>query len=49
MPEANAPCLLDAKQMDVHLQRLCREIVAAFGDDESAPGACTWPSAWRPC
>lgn len=35
MPHANAPCLLDAKQMEVHLQRLCREIVAAFGDDEN--------------
>jgi len=35
MPQANAPCLLDAKQMEVHLQRLCREIVAAFGNDES--------------
>ena len=35
MPQANAPCLLDAKQMETHLQRLCREIVAAFGNDES--------------
>ena len=35
MPHANAPCLLDAKQMEVHLQRLCREIVAAFGDDDT--------------
>ena len=35
MPDAQAPCLLDAKQMEAHLQRLCREIVAAFGNDES--------------
>ena len=35
MPDAQAPCLLDAKQMEAHLQRLCREIAAAFGDDES--------------
>ena len=35
MPQATAPCLLDAKQMEVHLQRLCREIVAAFGDDDT--------------
>ena len=35
MPDAQAPCLLDAKQLEQHLQRLCREIVAAFGDDES--------------
>jgi pyrimidine operon attenuation protein/uracil phosphoribosyltransferase len=32
---SDAPCLLDAKQMETHLQRLCREIVAAFGDDGS--------------
>jgi pyrimidine operon attenuation protein/uracil phosphoribosyltransferase len=35
MPDAQAPCLLDAKQMEIHLQRLCREIAAAFGDDET--------------
>ena len=35
MPQANAPCLLDATQMEVHLQRLCREIVATFGNDEA--------------
>ncbi|NTV74091.1 MAG: bifunctional pyr operon transcriptional regulator/uracil phosphoribosyltransferase PyrR [Holophaga sp.] len=35
MPQANAPCLLDAKQMEVHLQRLCREISAVFGSDAS--------------
>jgi pyrimidine operon attenuation protein/uracil phosphoribosyltransferase len=35
MPQAYAPCLLDAAQMEVHLQRLCREIVAAFGNDET--------------
>ncbi len=35
MSDAQAPCLLDAKQMEAHLQRLCREIVAAFGNDES--------------
>ncbi len=35
MPEATAPCLLDAKQMESFLQRLCREIAAAFGSDES--------------
>ncbi len=35
MPDTPSPCLLDARQMDVHLQRLCREIVAAFGNNES--------------
>ena len=35
MPETPAPCLLDARQVEVHLQRLCREIVAAFGNNES--------------
>jgi len=35
MPDLPAPCLLDAKQMEAHLQRLCREIAAAFGTDES--------------
>lgn len=35
MPQANAPCLLDARQMETHLLRLCREIVATFGNDES--------------
>ena len=35
MPEPQAPCLLDAKQMEAHLQRLSREIAAAFGTDES--------------
>ncbi|HLO68724.1 MAG TPA: bifunctional pyr operon transcriptional regulator/uracil phosphoribosyltransferase PyrR [Holophaga sp.] len=33
MPQSNAPCLLDAKQMETHLQRLCREITATFGSD----------------
>lgn len=28
-------CLLDAERMELHLQRLCREIVAAFGNDQS--------------
>ena len=35
MPDTQAPCLLDARQVEVHLQRLCREIVAAFGNNES--------------
>jgi len=35
MPDTPAPCLLDARQVEVHLQRLCREIVAAFGNNES--------------
>jgi pyrimidine operon attenuation protein/uracil phosphoribosyltransferase len=35
MPDPQAPCLLDAKQMEAHLQRLCREIAASFGNDES--------------
>ena len=35
MSDIHAPCLLDAQQMEIHLQRLCREIVAAFGNDES--------------
>ena len=35
MSDTQAPCLLDARQMEVHLQRLCREIVAAFGNNES--------------
>ena len=35
MPDSPAPCLLDATQMEAHLQRLCREIAAAFGTDES--------------
>jgi len=35
MPDTPSPCLLDAGQMEVHLQRLCREIVAAFGNNES--------------
>ena len=35
MPDPQAPCLLDAQQMEAHLQRLCREITAAFGNDES--------------
>ena len=33
MPDIPSPCLLDARQMEIHLQRLCREIVAAFGND----------------
>jgi pyrimidine operon attenuation protein/uracil phosphoribosyltransferase len=35
MPDTPAPCLLDARQVEIHLQRLCREIVAAFGNNES--------------
>jgi pyrimidine operon attenuation protein/uracil phosphoribosyltransferase len=35
MPDTPSPCLLDARQVEVHLQRLCREIVAAFGNQES--------------
>ncbi len=35
MPDTPSPCLLDARQVEVHLQRLCREIVAAFGNNES--------------
>ncbi|MDR3669464.1 MAG: bifunctional pyr operon transcriptional regulator/uracil phosphoribosyltransferase PyrR [Holophaga sp.] len=35
MPDTPAPCLLDARQMEVHLQRLCREIAAAFGNNEA--------------
>jgi pyrimidine operon attenuation protein/uracil phosphoribosyltransferase len=35
MPDSLAPCLLDARQVEIHLQRLCREIVAAFGNNES--------------
>jgi pyrimidine operon attenuation protein/uracil phosphoribosyltransferase len=35
MPDSQAPCLLDARQVEVHLQRLCREIAAAFGNNES--------------
>jgi len=35
MSDPLAPCLLDAQQMEAHLQRLCREIAAAFGTDES--------------
>ena len=35
MSDTQAPCLLDARQVEVHLQRLCREIVAAFGNNES--------------
>jgi pyrimidine operon attenuation protein/uracil phosphoribosyltransferase len=35
MPDTQAPCLLDARQVEVHLQRLCREIAAAFGNNES--------------
>jgi pyrimidine operon attenuation protein/uracil phosphoribosyltransferase len=34
MPDHPSPCLLDAGQVEVHLQRLCREIVAAFGNDQ---------------
>ena len=34
MPDTPSPCLLDARQVEVHLQRLCREIVAAFGNDD---------------
>jgi pyrimidine operon attenuation protein/uracil phosphoribosyltransferase len=35
MSQPNAPCLLDAKQMEAFLESLCREIAAAFGTDES--------------
>jgi pyrimidine operon attenuation protein/uracil phosphoribosyltransferase len=35
MPDHPAPCLLDARQVEVHLQRLCREIAAAFGNNEN--------------
>jgi pyrimidine operon attenuation protein/uracil phosphoribosyltransferase len=35
MPDTLAPCLLDARQVEVHLQRLCREIAAAFGNNEA--------------
>jgi pyrimidine operon attenuation protein/uracil phosphoribosyltransferase len=35
MSDALAPCLLDAQQMEAYLQRLCREIAAAFGSDQS--------------
>jgi len=35
MPDTPTPCLLDARQVEVHLQRLCREIVAASGSSES--------------
>lgn len=28
-------CLLDAERMELHLQRICREIAAAFGNDQS--------------
>ena len=34
MPDSPSPCLLDARQMELHLQRLCREIAAAFGNNE---------------
>jgi pyrimidine operon attenuation protein/uracil phosphoribosyltransferase len=35
MPDHPSPCLLDARQVEVHLQRLCREIAAAFGNNEN--------------
>lgn len=35
MPDTPSPCLLDARQVEVHLQRLCREIAAAFGNNDS--------------
>jgi pyrimidine operon attenuation protein/uracil phosphoribosyltransferase len=35
MSDTPAPCLLDARQMEVQLQRLCREIAAAFGNNEA--------------
>ena len=35
MPETPSPCLLDARQVEVHLQRMSREIVAAFGNNDS--------------
>lgn len=34
MPDTPSPCLLDDRQVEVHLQRLCREIVAAFGNND---------------
>jgi pyrimidine operon attenuation protein/uracil phosphoribosyltransferase len=34
MPDIQTPCLLDARQVEMHLQRLCREIAAAFGNNE---------------
>lgn len=34
MPDASAPCLLDAQHMEGYLQRLAREIAAAFGHEE---------------
>jgi pyrimidine operon attenuation protein/uracil phosphoribosyltransferase len=35
MSDSHAPCLLDAQQMEAFLQRLSREIAAAFGSDQS--------------
>ena len=34
MSPSQAPCLLDPRQMDAYLQRLSREIAAAFGHEE---------------
>ena len=35
MSEPQAPCLLDAQQMEAYLLRVSREIAAAFGHDEN--------------
>ena len=35
MSDPHVPCLLDAQQMEAFLQRLSREIAAAFGADQS--------------
>jgi pyrimidine operon attenuation protein/uracil phosphoribosyltransferase len=35
MAETPTPCLLDARQVEVQLQRVCREIAAAFGNTDS--------------
>ncbi|MCE1229453.1 MAG: bifunctional pyr operon transcriptional regulator/uracil phosphoribosyltransferase PyrR [Firmicutes bacterium] len=35
MSEPSAPCLLDATQMEAYLQRVSREIAAAFGHEEN--------------
>lgn len=34
MTDPTVPCLLDPQQLDAYLQRLAREIVAAFGHEE---------------
>jgi len=35
MPDTPSSCLLDARQVEAHLQRMSREIAAAFGNGES--------------